>query len=132
MNNTKLMNKGFVVINGNRFAVSLAIDEEEQTNGLMHIEPPLTSMAFVYTKPQINKFWMKNVNDDLDILFCYKGRIIEIVKAEAYSTRLVGKEQYSDLVVEFPVNVHEKFGFKIGDDIKISLSKEAFGKLLTA
>lgn len=132
MNNTKSMNKGFVIINGNRFAVSLAIDENEQTNGLMHIEPPLTSMAFVYSTPQINKFWMKNVNDDLDILFCYKGKIIEIIKAEAQSTRLLGKDQYSDLVIEFPVPVADRYNFKVGDDVKMSLSKEAVGKLLSA
>ncbi len=131
MNIVKSMQKGYIIINGNKFAVSLAIDENEQTDGLMHIEPPLTSMAFIYTKPQINKFWMKNVNDDLDILFCYKGKIIEIVNANAYSTQLVGKDQYSDLVLEFPTNIHYKFGFKIGDDVKMSFSKEAFGKLLT-
>lgn len=129
-NDPRIMSKGFVIINNNRFAVSLAIDENEQTNGLMHIEPPLTSMAFVYTRPQINKFWMHNVNDDLDILFCYKGKIIEIASGEAYSTRLLGKEQYSDLVIEFPTRINDTFRFKIGDDIKISLSKEAFGKLL--
>lgn len=131
MNNTTSMNKGYVIINGNRFAVSLAIDEEEQTNGLMYVDPPLTSMAFVYTKPQINKFWMKDVKDDLDILFCYKGKIIEIVKAEAQSTRLLGKDQYSDLVIEFPISIAERYGFRIGDDVKMSLSKEAARKLMS-
>jgi uncharacterized membrane protein (UPF0127 family) len=132
MNNFKKMDKGFVVINGNRFQAALAIDEQEQTNGLMHAPPPLTTMAFVYPKPQINKFWMKNVQDDLDILFCYKGKIIEIVKAEAMSTRLVGKDQYSDLVIEFPVHISQKYAFKIGDDVKMSLSKEAVGKILSS
>lgn len=131
MNNTKVMNKGIVMINGNRFSVSLAINEEEQTNGLMHIEPPLTSMAFIYAIPQINKFWMHNVKDDLDILFCYKGKIVEIVKAEAMSTRLVGKDQYSDLVIEFPVHISEKYNFKVGDDVKMSLSKEAVSKIIS-
>lgn len=130
MNNTKLMNKGYVIINGNRFAVSLAINEDEQINGLMHVKPPLTSMAFIYPIPQINKFWMKNVKDDLDILFCYKGKIVNIVNAEAMSTKLLGKDQYSDLVIEFPVHISQKYGFKIGDDVKISLSKEAVAKIL--
>ena len=87
-------------------------------------------MAFVYPTPQINKFWMKDVQDDLDILFCYKGKVIEIVNAEAMSTRLVGKDHYSDLVIEFPVHVSNKFRFKVGDDVKMSLSKHAVGKLL--
>jgi uncharacterized membrane protein (UPF0127 family) len=132
MNNIKKMDKGFVVINGNRFPVLLAIDEQEQTNGLMYVDPPLATMAFIYPKPQINRFWMKNVQDDLDILFCYKGKIIEIVKAEAMSTRLVGKDQYTDLVIEFPVHVAEKHRFKVGDDVKMSLSKEAVGKILSS
>lgn len=124
------MNKGFVIINGNRFRVALALSEQEQMNGLMHAEPPLTSMAFVYSRPQINKFWMKNVNDDLDIVFCYKGKIVEIIKAEAQSTKLIGKDQYTDLIIEFPKNIQERFGFKIGDDVKMSLGKEAVNRLL--
>jgi len=132
MNNAKKMNKGFVIINGKRFPVLLAIDENEQINGLMDFDPPLTSMAFIYSKPQINRFWMKNVKDDLDILFCYKGKIIEIIKAEAYSTKLLGKDQYSDLVLEFPTSICNKHRFKIGDDVKISLSREAVDKLLVS
>ena len=130
MNNPGIMHKGYVIINGNRFKVSLAIDEQEQTDGLMYIEPPLTSMAFVYTKPQVNKFWMRGVKDDLDILFCYKNKIIEIVNAEADNMRLLGKDQYSDLVIEFPVSITNQYRFKVGDDVKMSFSKEAANKLL--
>ena len=131
MNNTKEMMKGYVSINDNSFAVSLALTEEEQTSGLMHIEPPLTSMAFVYPKPQINRFWMRNVKDNLDILFCYKGRIIDIVNAEAQSNRLLGKDVFTDLIIEFPTHIHDKFDFKVGDNVKMSLSKEAVKKLLS-
>lgn len=130
MNTIEQMNTGYVIINGNRFRVSLAINEQEQVSGLMFVEPPLTSMAFVYSRPQINKFWMKNVKDDLDILFCYKGRVIEIVNASAGSTRLVGKDHYTDLVLEFPTKMHDRFNFKVGDDVKISLSKQAIAMLL--
>lgn len=132
MNNIKQMNKGLIIINNNHFRVSLALDENEQTDGLMFVEPPLTSMAFVYSRPQINRFWMKNVQADLDIVFCYKGKIVEIVEASAQSTRLVGEHQYSDLVLEFPVCIREKFGFEVGDDVQMSLSKEAVTKLLAS
>ncbi len=131
MNNISKMHKGFVIINNNRFRVSLAINEHEQMDGLMFVDPPLTSMAFVYPTPQVNKFWMKNVNDDLDILFCYKGKIVEICKASAYSTTLLGGPQYSDLVIEFPPHINDRFGFQEGDDVKISLSKEAVHQLLS-
>lgn len=130
MNNIKNMHKGFIMINGNRFAVRLALSEVEQADGLMHVDPPLVSMAFVYPTPQINKFWMRNVKDDLEILFCYKGKIIDIVKGSAQSTKLLGKEQYSDLVIEFPMQISSKYDFNVGDDIKISLSKEAVDKIL--
>lgn len=130
MNDPKAMSKGYVIIGSNKFAVSLAINEDEQTSGLMYIEPPLTSMAFVYTKPQINKFWMKDVKDDLDIIFAYKGKIIEICAADAGSTRLLGADQYSDLVIEFPTNIGDQYSFKVGDDVKMSLSKEAARRLL--
>jgi uncharacterized membrane protein (UPF0127 family) len=131
MNNIKVMNKGIVIINSNRFTVSLAINEDEQVNGLMHIDPPLTSMAFVYTMPQVNKFWMNHVKDDLDILFCYKGKVVEIIQAEAMTTRLLGKEQYTDLIIEFPVHISDRYDFKVGDDVKMTLSKEAANKLLS-
>lgn len=130
MNDPTKMSKGYVIINGKRFPILLAIGEDEQMHGLMNVEPPLTSMAFVYSKPQVNKFWMHNVKDDLDVFFCYKGKIIEIVAAEAYSTRLIGKEQFSDLVLEFPTYIQDKHNFKVGDDVKLSLAKEAYAKLL--
>lgn len=130
MNNLKSMDTGFVIVNNNKFRVYLAITEKEQMDGLMYIEPPLTSMAFIYPRPQVNRFWMKDVKSDLDIVFCYKGKIIEIVKAAAMDTTLVGKRQYSDLVLEFPPHIANRFNFKIGDDIKISLSKTAVNKIL--
>lgn len=126
------MDTGIVIINGNKLRVALAIDEKEQMDGLMHIEPPLTSMAFIYTKPQVNRFWMNNVKDHLDILFCYKGKVIEIVKATAMDTRLLGQQhQYSDLVLEFPPHISDRFNFKVGDDVKMSLSKTAVAKILS-
>lgn len=131
MNNTKLMNKGLVTINGNKFVVSLAINQDEQEEGLMYISPPLTSMAFIYTLPQINKFWMKNVKADLDVLFCYKGKIIEIIKANAMSDEVFGENQYSDLVLEFPSSIGDEFDFQIGDDVKMSFTKEAALKILS-
>lgn len=130
MDHVKSMSKGYVIINGNHFPVTFAINEDEQTRGLMSVEPPLTSMAFIYPIPQVNRFWMKNVKADLDILFCYKGQIIDVVRGSSMSTRLLGPDTFSDLVVEVPAEMSEKHDFASGDDVKLILSKEALNKIL--
>src|SRR5271170_883578 len=96
------MDKGLVIINGRKMETLLAISEEEQSRGLMYVDPPAPNMAFLYGYPKINKFWMKNTKAPLDIVFANKNKIVSICSGKPYSTEIIGDNRLSDLVVEFP------------------------------
>ena len=108
----------------------LAITQKEQETGLMHRDelPPL--MAFVYTEPRLNKFWMKNVSQPLDIIFCFKNKVVGIYRGDPYSTKLIGGSELSDLVLEFPAGTKEKMGMELGDEIEIEFEPKSISKIL--
>lgn len=123
------MDKGSVIINGNRLEVLLAISDEEQSKGLMYVKPPVPNMAFVYGQPKINSFWMKSTPSPLDIVFCHKNRIVSICSGTPFSTQLIGGDRFSDLVVEFQKGTCASLGVKEGDPIELQCSKEAAMKV---
>lgn len=111
------MRSGIISIGDNLFETLLAISSQEQERGLMYMEPPTPNMAFIYAQPGINKFWMANTPAPLDIVFCHAGKVIEICAGEPYSTRIIGPNQFSDLVVEFPYGTAKLSGIKVGHHI---------------
>lgn len=113
------MKTGIVCIGNNVFETFLACSEQEQQIGLMYMEPPTPNMTFVYTKPQINKFWMKNTVAELDILFCNNGIVTQICKGEPYSTAPIGGNEFSDLVIELPYGTVKKLSIKIGSSVTL-------------
>lgn len=108
------MKSGIVCISNNLFETLLAISAEEQQKGLMYIDPPTPVMTFVYARPQINKFWMANTKAPLDIVFCHQGKVSQICHGEPHSTRMIGDDKYSDLIIELPYGTAEHSKIKIG------------------
>jgi len=110
------MEQGYVYIHNAVFSTMLAISAEEQQLGLMHQEWPPPVMAFIYTSPGMNRFWMKNTPSPLDIVFCHKGKVAEICYGEPNTTTVVGS-QLSDLVIELPYGTVDSMGIKVGQDV---------------
>ncbi len=106
----------------------LAVSAEEQEKGLMGREWPPPVMAFVYSEPSINRFWMKNTPSPLDIVFALRGEIVAIHKGEPHSTALIGEMKFSDLVVELPFGTCKKLGIKVGDPVTLANSSNLFKK----
>lgn len=96
------MKSGYAFIGDNVFPTLLALSEEEQSQGLMYLDPPTPIMSFVFAAPKINGFWMRNCQAPLDIVFCHQGKVSEIAYGEPHSTRIIGGHFFSDLVVELP------------------------------
>jgi hypothetical protein len=113
------MQSSFLNISNNKIPTLLAMSDAEQQLGLMYRTELPPSMSFVYPFPKINKFWMKSTPCALDIVFCCGGKIIDICKGEPMSTRTVGPDSPSDLVVEFPYGTCQEKGIKIGDAVDL-------------
>lgn len=113
------MKSATLIINNNKFSTLLAISDIEQQIGLMHRKELPPSMSFIYGSPRVNKFWMKSTYLPLDIIFCCNGKIVDIHKGEPLSTKLIGSNSLSDLVVELPYGTCNKLGFKPGDEVSI-------------
>jgi len=109
------MINGYIYIGDNIFDSLLAISSEEQTKGLMYEKDPKI-MSFIYLKPRINKFWMKNTPAPLDIVFCYNGKISQIHKGEPFSTKVIGNDEYSDLIIELPFGTIASSNIKLGNE----------------
>lgn len=121
-----------IKISDNEFQTMLAISIDEQERGLMYRDSPPPAMSFVYRKPAINKFWMSNTKFPLDIVFCLNNKIISIKTGEPYSTRLIGDDRPSDLVIELPVNTCSSYNINVGDNVELKCSKTSIFKILSS
>ena len=111
------MKSGYVFINNNIFSSLLAESEQEQEHGLMHEVWPPPVMSFVYKSPKVNKFWMHNTPSPLDIVFCSNGKVIDICYGEPLSTKVIGPNVPSDLIIEFPHGTVASTDIRIGQDV---------------
>lgn len=111
------MENGYIYIANNVFPSLLAISEEEQEKGLMFEPFPPPIMSFLYNKPKITKFWMKNTESPLDIVFCCNGLVQQIHKGTPFSTEIIGMDKESDLVIEFPYGTVKSSCIKLYDRV---------------
>lgn len=108
------MKSGYIFIANNVLPSLFAISQLEQEKGLMDTDYPIPNMSFLYSSPKINKFWMHRTKIPLDIIFTCHGEINQICKGEPYSTRIIGEDKNSDLVIELPFGTAQYNNFKIG------------------
>jgi uncharacterized membrane protein (UPF0127 family) len=119
----------YVKIADKKIPTVLAITQDEQERGLMYQKWPPPVMSFVYTSPKVNKFWMHRTPSPLDIVFSHSNKIISICQGEPYSTKLIGDDRLSDLVVEFPAGTCQAFGVNVGDSIELECSENSLMKI---
>ena len=84
-------------------------------------------MWFVFDSPQQYVFWMKNMNFDIDIIWVRDGQVADItrqarVQPGASDADLI---RYSpsaavDRVLELPAGWADRYGLKIGEEVKAS------------
>lgn len=126
------METGYIYISDNIFPTLLAISSQEQARGLMGQNWPPPIMSFIYARPSINRFWMANTPSPLDIVFCHNGKITQICEGEPYSTKVIGNQSLSDLVIEFPYGTVESSGVKINNKVGLVKPTTAELKILIA
>ena len=113
------MKSGYFFINENILPCLFAISQEEQTRGLMNVEAPVPNMLFINKIAKINKFWMKDTPSELDIIFCKNGKIVEICRGEPNSTKIVGPDSLTDLVIELPYGTAKSLNISPGDSVGV-------------
>ena len=119
-----------VSIKGQIFPTLVAVTAQEQQRGLMFQKWPPPIMVFPYHKAGYHKFWMSNTPTPLDIIFAKGNSVIGIFNGEPLSTKLIGPDQPSDLVIELPAGTASNLGLSVGDYVGFSPTQETLAKLV--
>ena len=123
----------YLFVNNKKFELELALSSDEQARGMMFREPPFSVskvLAFPFTHPSFRSFWMKNVKADLDIVYCLNNKVSSIWHGEAGSTKMLGNNEPTDLVLEFAAGTCKDHGIIAGSQIKLELTKESNMRIL--
>lgn len=105
-----------------RFAVEVADDPQERSQGLMFRESMATGagMLFVYERPQRAVFWMKNTLIPLDMIFADATGTVTRVHSNAIphdETGIDGGEGVK-YVLEINGGLAERFGIEPGTELR--------------
>ena len=106
----------------------MALSEAEQIRGLMYVKANPPVMVFPYNKAEPRKFWMKNTYCPLDIVFCKNSEVIDICHGIPLSKKLIGPNDPSDLVVEFPRGMTKELGISVGSILRIEYQTKTLAK----
>lgn len=114
-----LLKRQCILIDGRSFNVEVAETQEQKEKGLQlrtNLSPD-SGMAFLYDRPDMLTFWMKDCKIPLDLLFFNNGILVDYVdsappcslpaeECPRYSSRYL-----SDLVVELKAGTRKLFDF---------------------
>ena len=116
----RVRGENYVQIKEKKFAVELALTEEEKNTGLGGREEICMScgMLFVFSQSGKYSFWMKNMKFPLDIIWIADGKISHIAKnIPSEYQGIIAPDANADKVLEINGGLAEKFNFKTGDRI---------------
>jgi len=118
---------GEVAINGKEFKVEIVKSAQEMAKGLSGRESLKNGkgMLFAFSKADYQLFWMKDMRFSIDIIWINEGKIVDIKeKAPVPLTQYL--ESYKPVspakyVMEINAGLAEKYGFKVGDLVKLDI-----------
>ena len=113
-----------------------ALCDEDRTRGLMFREslPEDGGMIFLFKKPEMHSFWMRNTRIPLDILFIDKEGLITAIHTmpvekpqgsqesdESYCDRLPGYSSLKPAIAAIEINagMAATLNLKVGDKVEI-------------
>jgi len=104
------------------FQIEIADEPDERSRGLMFREAldAQSGMLFIYPKPRIASFWMKNTLISLDILFIDSEGIVASIapKTTPLSLKSVNSDVPVLTVLEIDAGDAERLGIRVGDAVK--------------
>ena len=118
-----------ITINNHTFNLDIAITQKEKQIGLSGTKtlPQDRGMLFQFEGPGYYRFWMKDMKFPIDIIFIRSGRIVTIhknvkpAKTPDEIPPIYNSSEPTDTVLEINAGLSEKYNFKEGDDVKLSL-----------
>ncbi len=108
-------------INGHRFTVEVAADDESRARGLMHRESvePRHGMLFVFDDDQRRSFWMRDTSVPLSIAYIRRdGTITEIYDMQPYSLEPVNSIAPVRYALEVNQGEFRELGIRAGDRVQ--------------
>ena len=96
------------------------VSQTEQAKGLMYRKEPLgpnTAGLFIYNKPEMRSFWMKNTYIPLDIVFLDEnGEIVGIhLNAKPESEESIESPAPAQYVIELDAGEASALALRVGD-----------------
>jgi uncharacterized membrane protein (UPF0127 family) len=112
-----------VIINNKTYTVDVAKTEPEKNKGLSGRKylAPNSGMLFVFEKPGVYPFWMKDTLIPLDIIYINNNKVVEITTLQPQSSGNIPRytpQNKADYVLELNANS----GVKVGDNVNISIN----------
>jgi uncharacterized membrane protein (UPF0127 family) len=109
-------------VGGKAIRVEVADEPQERRLGYMGRERPAeTGMLFVWPRAEMQGFWMKNCDWDIDLAYVsQEGRIFQVERMRAHderSVRSVGPARY---VLEMPAGRFAELGIGVGQQVEFS------------
>ncbi len=114
-------------VNGKEIQVEVVSTPEDVARGLSGHEVLADDegMLFVFDRPAIWSFWMKEMKFPLDILWIADGRVVEIAQDMQPPANMLSLPQThrpavpADMVLEIRAGLAETYGFTTGTEIGI-------------
>lgn len=109
------------------FTVDLAVTEREKERGLSGRQSlaPERGMLFVYSHKERYPFWMRGMRVPIDIIWIADATIVDITKNVPVSDEPVEKlplyhpAAAADKVLEINAGLSDRYGFAVGDSVRI-------------
>jgi len=114
-----------VEIGGETIELEVAKTPQQQAIGLMYREaiPPNRGMLFPMNPPRVPRFWMKNVEVPLDMIFVREGQVAAIAHqvppCEDDPCTTYSPNVLIDQVIELQGGRAKELGLEIGDSISV-------------
>ncbi len=120
--------KPHLIIRDIKFNVEIANSQREKEIGLSKYSNIDNNFAlvFLFEKPDVYRFWMKNMKFSIDIIFVNKNKIIQIYEDVPYPKYkydvlpIYKPEENANMVIETKAGTAKKYNFKKGDLVRLS------------
>lgn len=117
-----------ITIGGKTFAVEVADTDEERAKGLSGRDnlDEEKGMLFVFERPVLSSFWMKDTRIPLDIIFIDNNRIVTIYEGVQPQPNVPNNQlqrytstEPAKYVLEVNAGLSKRYGFQKQDEVKI-------------